>query len=267
MKSTHRIQPLTSPANQWLKTIRRSVVHGDLTSEGLCVCEGFHLLDEALQCGRQVAVVVISGDAARERVERLLGPLAGARVFEVNERLFHGLAATESPQGVLSLVLAPKWTIGDVCRGSGPLVVLDAVQEPGNAGAILRSAEAFGACGAVFLKGSASPYNAKNIRASAGSLFRLPFVHDVMDIHFLAAANERPRPMFAAMPDGEVPLDRADLRGDCTLIFGNEGRGVRPEIARHATAVRIPTRGVESLNAGVAAGIVLYEAWRQRMSA
>lgn len=251
----------------WLKSARKAVRRGERTADGLCVCEGLHLLEEALRRGRQVAAVFFTEGAARNHVERLVGPLASARLFQIPKALLDGLSSTETSQGLVSLVLPPQWTLMEVSAAPGPMVVLDGIQEPGNAGAIVRSAEAFGAGGVVFLKGTTSPFNPKNLRAAAGSLFHLPFVHDVTDHDLLPMARARGGPVFAAMPAGGTPVDRADLRGNCTLIFGGEGNGVRPALSRHAQSVRIPTHGVESLNAAVAAAVILYEALRQRMPA
>jgi TrmH family RNA methyltransferase len=131
------------------------------------------------------------------------------------------------------------------------------LQDPGNAGAIVRSAEAFGATGVVFLRGSASPYHPKTLRAAAGSLFRLPFL----------AAAELPVfdfPVYATAKSAAQPIDAVDWRQSCGFVIGSEGQGVRPEILAACQPVTIPTETVESLNAAVAAGIVLYEARRQR---
>ena len=112
-------------------------------------------------------------------------------MVRVLDGLFHKLASTESPQGVLALVRLPEWTPEDLLRGTPLVVVLDGVQDPGNAGAILRTAEAFGATGAVFLKGTVSPSNPKCLRASAGSAFRLPIVTEIPAGLALYAADPR----------------------------------------------------------------------------
>jgi TrmH family RNA methyltransferase len=142
-------------------------------------------------------------------------------------------------------------------KGTPLVAVLDGIQDPGNAGAILRTAEAFGATGAVFLKGTVSPSNPKCLRASAGSAFRLPIVTEIPDGLALFAADPRANGSVADVP----------LTSPCAIIIGGEGSGVRPELAARSTGVKIPTVGVESLNAAVAAGILFYEARRQRATA
>ena len=182
------------------------------------------------------------------------GYMGTTRVVRVLDGLFHKLASTESPQGVLALVRLRQWTPEDLLRGTPLVVVLDGVQDPGNAGAILRTAEAFGATGAVFLKGTVSPSNPKCLRASAGSAFRLPIVTEI------PAGLE----LYAADPRAKLSVADAGLAAACAIVIGAEGSGVRPELAARATGVKIPTTTVESLNAAVAAGILLYEARRQR---
>jgi len=241
---------LTSTQNPVIKEIRRAIAHGGLTHDGFCVTEGPRLLEEAVRSGCEIGFVLSAGRAVTA---------PGVRVIEVTEAVLRSISATETPQGIMALVRPPSWTVEQVTAGQSLVVVLDGIQEPGNAGAILRAAEAFSATGAVFLKGSVNPYNPKCVRASAGSIFRLPLVYGVENLDSLGQLA-----LYAALPEGATVLNEANLRSPCGIIIGSEGRGVRPEIARRATALRIPTSGVESLNAAVAAGIVGYEARRQR---
>src|SRR5579883_3293928 len=164
-------ETITSAANPLLKDVRRAIVRGSLTHEGLCVAETFHLLEEALRSDCDVKTVL----AAEAHVRRL----AGVKVAILPDRLFQSLAGTETSQGVMALVRPPVWTLEQLFRGRALVVVLDGVQDPGNAGTIVRAAEAFGATGALFLKGTVSPHNPKALRASAGSLFRLPYLAGV----------------------------------------------------------------------------------------
>ncbi|MBZ5635982.1 MAG: RNA methyltransferase [Acidobacteriia bacterium] len=250
------VETLISDKNPLLKEVRR-LAAGGVPGAGsinarLVLAEGPHLLDEAVRSGIEIHAVILAESASEF-------PGVGAtRVVRVLDGLFNKLASTESPQGVLALVRLPEWTVEDLCpkepRGTPLVVVLDGVQDPGNAGAILRTAEAFGATGAVFLKGTVSPSNPKCLRASAGSAFRLPVVTAIPDGLKLYAADPRARLLVAD----------AQLAAPCAIVIGGEGRGVGPELAARATGLKIPTAGVESLNAAVAAGILLYEARRQR---
>jgi TrmH family RNA methyltransferase len=144
------------------------------------------------------------------------------------------------------------------------VVVLDGVQDPGNAGTIVRSAEAFGAGGIVLLEGSVRVANGKFLRAAAGSIFRLPFLEAVERVEFIKRARSLGLTLYALAARGETSLQEADLRIPCALVVGGEGSGVSPELLAAGTVLSIPARKVESLNAAVAASIALFEAARQR---
>ena len=250
------VETLISDKNPLLKEVRRLAAGGapgaGSLDARLALAEGPHLLIEAIRSRIEIHAVILAESAGE------IPDVGGTRVVRVLDGLFNKLASTESPQGVLALVRLPEWTAQDLCpkepRGTPLVVVLDGVQDPGNAGAILRTAEAFGATGAVFLKGSVNPSNPKCLRASAGSAFRLPIVAEIPP----------GLKLYAADPRAELSVSQAHLSVACAIVIGAEGRGVGPELAARATGLKIPTAGVESLNAAVAAGILLYEARRQR---
>ena len=131
-----RIETVTSAANPLLKDLRRAVARGGLTSEGFCVAESFHLLEEALRSDCRVAAVLAS-DSVKALVERHVGGLRGPRTIVLPDPLFQSIAATETSQGVIALVQPPEWTVEQIFRGRSMVVVLDGVQDPGNAGAIV----------------------------------------------------------------------------------------------------------------------------------
>jgi TrmH family RNA methyltransferase len=240
-----------SDKNPLLKQIRRAVSRGSLTEDGYAVAEGVHQLDEARAAGREIGVVLVTESVASRYPE--------ARV--ISDKALREIASTETPQGVLALVRPAGWLLEDMLSKEALLVVLDGIQDPGNAGAILRAAEAFGTSGVVFLKGTVNPYNPKCLRGSAGSAFRVPLVSGIAAKEFVERIS---LPLYAAMPRAARLAGETDLALPCALVIGSEGRGVSPEVQARAIGVRIPTSGVESLNAAVAAGILLYEARRQR---
>jgi TrmH family RNA methyltransferase len=252
-----------SEKNPLVKQIRRAITRGGLTEDGCAVAESFHLLEEALRSDCEIRVIV-AAESVRSTVAAHVRGLKRTRLVSLDDAVFRELASTESPQGVLALVRPPAWTIEQLVRGRTLLIVLDGVQDPGNAGAIVRAAEAFGATGAVFLKGAVSPYNPKCLRASAGSLFRLPIVAAFDPSLLLAALEQKRVALFAALPRAELLAADAALSGRCALVIGSEGHGVSAQLRDRAKGLRIPTHGVESLNAAVAAGVLLYEAARQR---
>ncbi len=247
-------QKIISAKNPLVKMVRRAVARGELTSSGSMIAESVHLLEEALRSGAEIERVIVS-ESATHRIPSTVDALV------LDDRLFEEIAATEASQGVMTLVKPRKWTIRDLLPESALVVVLDGLQDPGNAGAIVRAAEAFGATGVVFLKGTVSPFNPKTVRATAGSLFRLPFIEDMLAQNFLKIEI----PLFAAMPRASMMASSANLKASCAIAIGSEGHGVSAAIGAAATPIAIPTSGVESLNAAVAAGVLLYEARRQRM--
>jgi RNA methyltransferase, TrmH family len=259
-----RSETLTSAANPLIKDVRRAISRGGLTDEGWCVAESFHLLEEALRSERHVPIVLMA-DSIRITVERHIAGLQTTRRIVVPDALFQTIGSTETSQGVIALVEPPEWSIDHLYRGQILVVVLDGLQDPGNAGAVARAAEAFGATGMRFIKGSASPYHPKTLRASAGSLFRIPFVSGI-DANMARASLKQHRvEVYAAMPRSETLAGDVDFIRKCALVIGSEGRGVSQELYGAAKNVAIPTVGVESLNAAVAAAVLLYEARRQRV--
>ena len=240
-----------SDKNPLVKQIRRAVSKGTLTEDGYAVAEGAHLLEEALAAKCEVGAVIVA--------ESVHLHYPDARI--VSDKTFRELTSTETPQGVMALVRPAVATLAQMTQGTALVVVLDGVQDPGNAGAIVRAAEAFGATGVVFLNGTVNPYNPKCLRGSAGSAFRVPLVAGVGAEEILGLTGLA---WYAAMPRARRLLSDVDLSQRCGIIIGSEGRGVSAALAERATGLRIPTAGVESLNAAVAAGILLYEARRQR---
>jgi RNA methyltransferase, TrmH family len=227
------------------------------------VAESFHLLEEALESGCEIQAVIVA-ESVKNTVSAHVRGLKNTRVIAVADRLFAELATTETTQGAIALVKPPEWTMEHLLRGKALAVVLDGVQDPGNAGAIVRAAEAFGATGVAFLKGSVSPYNSKSLRASAGSMFRLPVVASMDEMLLMAALEQRHMAIYAANPRAARSIGEADFSKSCAMIIGSEGRGVSEKLQQRSAGLRIPTSHVESLNAAVAAGVMLYEAMRQR---
>jgi TrmH family RNA methyltransferase len=260
-----RLETISSAANPLLKEVRRAIARGGLTPEGWCVAETFHLLEEALRSECEVKTV-LAAESVRSAAEGHVKGIGRIKVVVVPDALLDGVSGTETSQGVIALVKPPAWRLEQLFRGSPLVVILDGLQDPGNCGTIVRAAEAFGVTGVLFLKGTASPYNPKTLRASAGSLFRVPFLAGVDAALARAALRQNHVELYAGVPAraGVRSLVQVDLTGRCGLVIGNEARGVGGELRAAALDVAIPTVGVESLNAAVAAGVMLYEARRQR---
>jgi TrmH family RNA methyltransferase len=243
--------------------------------DGLIAIEGPKLLEEALRSGLRLHSVFFREDKSETlqdlvpALQELAHQSAAPPQFQVAADAFNHACATDSPQGVAALVEAPRWSLERLLKADRPLLlVLAGLQDPGNLGAILRAAEAFGASGILLSPGTVSPWNQKVLRASAGSSFRLP-VAPLHDIEMLRLLQDREIPLYACVAQHGTPAAEANLYDRVALVIGNEGAGIPDEVLAHCSGnVHIPCPGpVESLNAAVAASIFLYEASRQRACA
>lgn len=256
------MQILTSPKNPRLKEIRRAAGQGQLTDDGFAVAESRHLLEEALAAGVELGGIFLSEEAKFEAP-----PAVDEIAYQLPAHVFREIATTEATQGVVALVRMPESRLEQVFGGAGPAaaLLLDGIQDPGNAGAMVRAAEAFGGTGVVFLKTTVSPYNPKCLRGSAGSLFRVPFVSHPPAEEVREAIRTGGVTLYSATASAEAtPIDDIDWTGPSAIVIGSEGRGVSEAWRSGAIPVRIPTTGVESLNAAVAAAVILYELRRSR---
>ena len=284
-----RPAPITSRDNRWLKRFR-SALSGEHAGDGLVGVEGVRLVESALGSGLHVEALLVSNSGERH-LSRLAPLLAsGAQILRTTDRLFAGIADTQTPQGVAALVRPKTATVEDVLGGIALVVVLVGVQDPGNVGTILRASEAFGATGAVACsagnEGTANPFGPKALRASAGTALRLPILRGMATAMLLAQLRDSGVKVYAAVagtdarrkqaPGRLPPLMRPwelDWKSPSALLIGNEGSGLPVDIVRAADAqVTIPQAtantpvGIESLNAAMAATVLLYEAMRQRDS-
>jgi RNA methyltransferase, TrmH family len=268
-----RLRRIEGRHNALVKELRQAFAWAEPTTDGFCAVEGVRILEEAIRSGLKFHAVFFR-ESAQNLAERLL-PQIGTHVetLLLPDKLFNASVPSEAPQGVAALVQVKQFSLEDVLERLqvGPIVVVVGLQDPGNLGTILRSAEAFGSAGVVLGEGTVSPFNSKVIRASAGSMFRIPVV-----IAKSAGGMEK---ISAAMRSAEVrliatsshkgaALDQANFTGPVAIFVGSEGSGLSREVlAQVDELVTIPHAAqVESLNAGVAGSIVLYEAARQRRS-
>ncbi len=272
-RSQQRLRRIEGRHNALVKELRQAFGYSERTADGDCAIEGLRIVEEAIRSGLRFRAVFFK-ESAQNLAERLL-PQIGAHVdtLLLPDKLFDAAVPTETPQGVAALVRLKDASLADILERLqlGPIVVLAGLQDPGNLGTILRSAEAFGSAGVLLGEGTVSPFNSKVIRASAGSIFRLPVIiaktaGGLEEISpKLRAENVR---MIATSSHKGTPLDQANLTGPLAVFIGSEGAGLsRSVLAQADEMVAIPhTTQVESLNAGVAGSIVLYESARQRRS-
>jgi TrmH family RNA methyltransferase len=236
--------------------------------------DGEHLVQEALLCDIPVEIAAFSD----RHLENVLSPLAriakevtkrGGRVLAVTDPVLAAMSPVQHPSGVVAIARARPADVRVVMATVTdlPLVlVLAGLQDPGNVGAIIRAAAAFGASGVVAIEGSANPFGWKALRGGMGGTFRLPIAARGSLAEVVASAKELGVRLVAAVPRGGTPLPQLDLREPTAIVVGGEGAGVPATTmaAVHET-VTIPIQApVESLNVAIAAALILYEATRQR---
>ena len=267
----HRLRRIEGKHNPLVKEMRQAFAHSERTEDGYCAIEGLRIVEEAIRSGLRFKAAFFK-ESAQNLADRLL-PQIGANVDTslLPDRLFDAAVPSESPQGVAALVRLKEFSLDDLLERLqiGPLLAVVGLQDPGNLGTILRSAEAFGSAGLILGDGTVSPFNSKVIRASAGSVFRLPVVVAKAAGGMEAVAAKlraNGLRLMATSSHKGVPLDRAKLTVASAIFIGSEGSGLpKGLIAQMDETIAIPhNQQVESLNAGVAGSIVLYEAARQR---
>jgi TrmH family RNA methyltransferase len=190
----------------------------------------------------------------------------GANTWLVADRVYKSLADTETPQGVVAVVKLPQFRLDQVTRDSSFLLVADQLQDPGNLGTLIRSAEAFGVKAVVLTENTVSPANQKAVRAAAGSLFRIPVLTGFKPRGLFEELRQRQFMLVAATPRGGQDFRKVDYRCPTALVVGNEGSGLsNSALEQISLRVTIPLSvNVESLNVAVASSIILSEVARQR---
>jgi len=295
-----RSEVIQSRDNKWLKAFRAALRGGGPDPDEPIGVEGPKLVEEAFCAGLDAAALLVSAAGESELLRILYAAgqtekgIPRSRILRTTDKLFASVAGTETPQGVAALFRRHEWRFEDLLhgapsrdgdlRGDAPLViVLAGVQDPGNVGTIMRSAEAFGATGAIAARGTADPWSPKAVRASAGSALRLPLLRGmavpttlvqlrVAGLKIYAATSKSKADEQAEHKHREQPTHAektrltAELSGPSAIFIGSEGHGLPPEVEHAADAlISVPiSESVESLNAAVAASIVLYEAAKHR---
>jgi TrmH family RNA methyltransferase len=286
----HRMERITSRQNAVVKRFRdlarasrvaapvgRAEPHGQGGHAGEILLDGAHLVQEALACDIPIEVAAFSD----RQIANVLSPLArlardvrkhGGRPLIVSDQVLAAISPVQQPSGVVAIARARAADVRVVFAAAAhggstiPIVlVLAGIQDPGNVGAIVRAAAAFGAAGVVAIEGTANPFSWKALRGAMGGTFRLPTAARGTLPEVIDAARQSSLRLIAAVPRGGSPLPAVDLRRPAAVILGAEGAGV-PDMAVSAAqeTVTIPMRApVESLNVASAAALILYEATRQ----
>ncbi len=261
------VRMVQSKQNARLKELRGALASSGRNKSDIAGIEGPNLIAEAVRAGLKIDSVFIAPEAVR-LLDAWALP-AETEILLAPKMLLNSALTTETPQPAAALVRPHPWSWDNVLAAepgrAALIVVLAGLQDPGNLGTILRSAEAFGATGVIGLPGTVSAWNPKAVRASAGSVFRVPVLCASVEECFRCLRGKNVTIWATATRDAKE-THCADLSGAAAFIIGNEGNGVdRALAARTDGAITIPCPGpVESLNAAVAASVLLYEASRQR---
>lgn len=256
---------ITSTSNAKVKKLVNLVQKAKLRhSEGVFIVEGIKMFLEAPV--EQIKEVYISESLMeKERFEKL----AHVRYETVSDEVFKKISDTQTPQGVLCVMKMPAYELKDMLKGKRNkplLMVLEDIQDPGNLGTILRAGEGAGIDGVIMTKNTVDIFNPKVIRATMGSIYRVPFLITQDITQTIRDLKAEGVTVYAAHLDESVDYDTCDYTGAAAFLIGNEGNGLRRETADMADRyIKIPMKGqVESLNAAMASVILMYEAARQR---
>src|SRR5450759_1503823 len=261
IKMDDRLRRIHSEQNVRVKELRRAFGEAAPNAEGEVAVEGMHIVEEAIRSGLRPTTVFLS-ESAKERAHKLLPQLSShTEALLLPDEVFASAVPSETPQGVAALVRVKACALDEMFASAPALLVAIAgLQDPGNLGTIARSAEAFGATGLLLGERTVSPWNWKAVRASAGSLFRLPAVMVVLGtaLRDLKARDVR---VLATSSHKGTAIAEVDLRRPVAFLVGSEGAGLpKDALAQADEVVAIPhSPRVESLNAGIAASLLLYE--------
>ena len=235
--------------------------------QGLFLAEGLRTVEEAVRYGavQSIFYTAIEDDRTRTVLEQ-----AAAKQIKlvcVSDKVLKKISDTETPQGIIAVCEMRSKRLDDFLASGKMLLVLDRVTDPGNIGTMLRTADAAGVGGLLLLQGCADIYAPKTVRASMGSLFHLPVLSGLSEELLVQAARKAGYELLVTCLDGADNLYKADLQGRLAFVMGNEANGVSPALLAAADKrVFIPMQGrAESLNVAMAAGIVMFEALRQKL--
>lgn len=260
---------ISSPENRIVKEAASLAEKKYRDRTGSFLAEGPKLVKEAMLLGNRVRFIFTRAGAADAEAAELAeeAESAGLAVYMLTESVFSKAAQTQTPQGICAVLEKKECSSGEFFEkaGNGCILVLDRLQDPGNVGTLIRSAEAMGFAGVLCIKGTADPWQPKVVRAAAGSLLRLPILlcEDAQQaLDLLAGAGKQ---VFTAAMEAELSCWDAPLAENAAIVIGNEGAGAGEQLKAAATLVSIPMAGrTESLNAAVAGSMLMYESYRQK---
>ncbi len=266
------MRSITSESNPRIKAAKGLLRRRGREKSGQCLLEGVRLVQDSVLAGAHLKTVFVTAEFAQTQTGEELAALIDTKhpqteCFLVTEEILKSLSDTQTPQGVVAVAVIPNFALEDVLATIGPfLLVADQVRDPGNLGTMVRTAAAAGCTAVVLTKGTVDAYSGKVLRATMGSAFRVPIVRDIVSSDLVTKLQLAGCPLVVADAGADTVYHEPVLSGPCAIVIGNEATGPDQILASEATiSVRIPLQnGVESLNAAVAAAILVFEAAKQR---
>nr|MBP3599275.1 RNA methyltransferase [Eubacterium sp.] len=259
---------IESTSNAQMKKIQKLKKSAKFRRQEHCfIVEGFKMVEEALRY-KKARIVYVSEDAMEEwQARRIEDGMKSIRCEEVSTSVFRQISDTETPQGVLALVEMPEYDRDALLEAEHPaLICLEDVQDPGNLGTIMRTAEGAGMTAVVMTKGCVDLFNPKVVRSTMGAMFRMPFYIVESMTEEIRHLQGQGFTVYSSQLDGSRNFTECQYQGKVGILVGNEANGIRPETSACANEkIHIPMEGeVESLNAAVSAALLMYEVHRKR---
>lgn len=264
-----KINIITSSSNKIIKDIKLLHKKKDRWKQKKFFIEGIRSVEQCIKSDGKIVHIVYSSELLSRDGENFLSDIENENYdfYKIPGKIFKEISDTDNPQGVLAVVEFNECELKSAYKENNFFIILDRVQDPGNLGTIIRTADAFGANGVIVTSGCVDVYNPKTIRATMGSIFQIPIVHigDIIEvIDILKSKNIN---IISSSLDTDKYSYDIDFKSDCALVVGNEAKGISDEVIDASDKlVKIPMAGeAESLNAAIASGVLMYEVLRQRV--
>lgn len=259
---------ITSGTNKLIKDIKLLHKKKGRWKEKCFFIEGIRSIEQCMSSRGEIKHIVYSSDLLGEDGIDLLKDIEDKdyNIYEVTEKLFKEISDTDTPQGLLAVVEFKEYKLEDCFKEKNFFIILDRVQDPGNLGTIIRTADAFGANGVIVTSGCVDVYNPKTIRSTMGSIFQIPIIHIDDILESISRLKDENISVISSSLATEKYLYDIDFKSDCALVIGNEAKGISEYVVEASDQlVKIPMSGdAESLNAAIASGVLMYEVLRQR---
>lgn len=264
------MEVIKSKDNKLLKHFRKLKIKKCRQESNEFMIEGIRIIEEAVSAGAGIKYCLCSEELDGDRVKSLLKGMKdkNIKIYMVDSKLINDICDTENPQGIVAVIEKKKYEEEELFKNSDYLVVVDRIQDPGNLGTIIRTADAAGAHGIIISDGTVDPYSPKVLRSTMGSIFHVPVIFATDMIKAIDMLKARDFSVYVSSLEGSVPYHEEDYTGKTVIVIGNEANGVSSSIIHRADRlIKILMPGkAESLNAGIAGGILMFEVVKQRMA-